>query len=137
MFDRTKRWMLVSFVTLGACGLAAAAEPPREWLQNVETAIAEQEYQVTWQSRTDLADLESAWQAPNRAQGLRTYFAPSGPRVVPREEPGRWEWSLELVGYGRGGTSRTAPTATLRPAMERIDYERGAITEWYENAPRG
>jgi len=141
MFDRRRdKWTLVSFVGLAlACGLAAAAAepPPADWLQKVKTALTEQEYEVTWQSQTDRPGFESAWHAPNRVQGFRTYFAPSGPRVIPREQAVSWEWSLELVGYGRGGTSWSLPPASLRPSQNRIDYERGVVTEWYENSPRG
>ncbi len=42
------------------------------------------EYDVTWQGATYLSDLPASYQAPNRAQNLRTYFAPQGPIIIPR-----------------------------------------------------
>jgi len=114
------------------------AGAPAEWQSAVERQVAEQEYQVTWQARTALPGLETAWQAPNRAHNLRAYFTPAGLRVVPRtEETPSWEWGLEWVGYGRGGSSRAVPPATPAPEGARVDYRRGFADEWYENTPRG
>ena len=93
---------------------------------------------MTWQSETALSDLDAAWQAPNRSHGLRTYFTAAGIRVVPRRDDGpSWEWGLAWVGYGRGGTSWSVPAASLAPSGARIDYQRGGLSEWYENSPRG
>jgi len=128
---------------------APAAEPevppagmpagtPADWQQAAERQIAEQEYQVTWQTRTDLPGLEAAWQAPNRAHDLRAYFTPAGVRVVPRtEETPSWDWGLEWVGYGRGGSSRAVPPAIPAPEGARVDYRRGFADESYENTARG
>ena len=73
-------------------GEGTAGSPPEAWLSAVQQRIAEEEYQVTWQERTGLAEVDAAWQAPNRAHGFRTYFAEEGIRVVPRtgDEPS-WE----------------------------------------------
>ena len=139
MFDRKRHGLaLLVALSIGSTFAGVASEAPGEaWLEEVSTALAEQEYDVTWQPRTHLADLEAAWQAPNRAHGFRTYFAESGPRVVPRIEGDSWEWGLSLVGCGRNGASWIVPPAVLRPGMNRIDYERGVLTEWYENSSRG
>jgi uncharacterized repeat protein (TIGR01451 family) len=108
------------------------------WLSQVQQGIASEEYQVTWQTETALPDLDAAWQAPNRSHGLRTYFTAAGIRVVPRQDAApSWEWGLAWVGYGRGGMSWAVPAARLAPAGARVDYQRGALAEWYENSPRG
>ena len=116
----------------------AGADVPGAWLSQVQQEIASQEYQVTWQSETALPDLDAAWQAPNRSHGLRTYFTAAGIRVVPRRDDATsWEWGLALVGYGRGGMSWPVPAASLAPSGARIDYQRGGLSEWYENSPAG
>ena len=72
------------------------------WWATVQEEIRQTEYEVTWQERTYLADLPAAYQAPNRAHNLRTYFATEGIRVIPRVFEGEvppWEWRLVLTGY--------------------------------------
>ncbi len=122
--------------------LAPATVPPPDapegWWSKVQEELAASEYEVTWQSGTVLADLPAAWQAPNRAQNFRTYFAGRGIRVVPRtEESPSWEWGLALSGYGRGGRVWQVAEPTVRPAGNRVEYARGRVEEWYENSPRG
>jgi len=115
-----------------------AAAAPSGWQSTVQRQIAAQEYEVTWQTSTRVEGLDAAWQAPNRAHNLRTYFAASGIRVVPRtEEAPSWTWGLEWVGYGRAGRSWDVGPATLEPKAARVDYHRGGTEEWYENTPRG
>jgi len=109
-----------------------------DWQSSVQRQVAEQEYEVTWQTSTRVEGLDAAWQAPNRAHNLRTYFTASGIQVVPRtEETPSWAWSLEWVGYGRGGRSWSVEPATLEAKGARVDYHRGGTQEWYENTPRG
>jgi hypothetical protein len=119
-------------------GAAASAASPADWWSTVQRRIAEEEYRVTRQGRTYLADIESAWHAPNRAHGFRTYFTDGGIRVIPRtEEDPSWEWGLELVGYGRGDTVWPVAEARLIPADNRINFDRGGVVEWYVNDPQG
>ncbi len=128
--------VLAGLACAGAAWTAGAARA--DWTSRVGERIAAEEYHVTWQPRTQLSDVEAAWHAPNRAHGFRTYFTQAGPRLIPRTEAEpSWEWGLALLGYGRGGQSRAVPRARLEPAENRIDYERGPVTEWYENSPRG
>ncbi len=56
------------------------------WWAAVQDNIRESEYHVTWQDHTYLPDLAAAYQTPNRAHNLRTYFAPDGVRLC-RVEP--------------------------------------------------
>jgi len=58
-----------------AAGPEGAASDPASasWLATVESRIAEEEYHLTWQTQIALPGLEASWQAPNRAQGFRTY----------------------------------------------------------------
>jgi len=50
---------------------------PGDWWSRVQEDIRRSEYHVTWQDFTCLDDVPAAYQAPNRAQNLRTYFTES------------------------------------------------------------
>ena len=119
---------------------------PDDWLATVQREIERSEYEITWQEITYLADLPAAYQAPNRAHNLRTYFAPAGPRVIRRTETvPTWEWGLALTGYGADGQIGPVGAAELVVAGNRIDYRRGDpstgsgpwLTEWYVNDETG
>jgi uncharacterized repeat protein (TIGR01451 family) len=112
--------------------------PGRAWLGQVEQQIRDSEYHLSWQTSPVLPELGPGWHAPNRAHNLRTYFTAQGIRVVEREtqEPA-WSWGLSLEAYGRAGSSSNVAAASLIALDARIDYARGAITEWYVNEPRG
>ena len=108
------------------------------WWAGVQEDIGRTEYQVTWQDHTYLPDFPAAYQAPNRAQNLRTYFTPEGIRAIPRTGDGAtWEWGLTLTGYGYEGAIQPVAPATLSAEGDRIEYRRGGLTEWYVNDERG
>ena len=107
------------------------------WWASVQEDIGKSEYQVTWQDHTYLADLPAAYQAPNRAHNLRTYFAPDGIRAIPRTGDDAWEWGLTLTGYGYQGAVQPVVRATLSADRDRVEYRRGDLTEWYVNEERG
>jgi hypothetical protein len=145
----------------GAVPSAGTADPPSgaspPWRHEVQQRIADAEYEVSPVETVDpvaLASPQGVWQAPNRAQGLRTYFTEDGIRVVPRAEPSpSWEWTLTLAGWGRPAgpvsasrdgseASGADPTEALAPAQLRVEgarvhYDRGGLTEWYVNERRG
>ncbi|MCP3975558.1 MAG: hypothetical protein GY720_13820, partial [bacterium] len=117
--------------------------------------IRASEYHVTWQDQTYLSDLGEAYQAPNRAHNLRTYFAPDGVRVIPRTETeSSWELGLTLTGYGYVENVQPVLKAELLVSNNGIEYRRGkpsagrqrgrprrgaeqGITEWYVNDEQG
>ena len=76
-----------------------------DWWAMAQEDIRQSEYQVTWQDRAFLVDVANpsamlspgAYQAPNRAHNLRTYFTPQGARIIPRSlmariRPGNGSW---------------------------------------------
>ena len=63
---------------------SAAGGGSADWWPTVQAQIRSSEYHVTWQDRTYLADVEAAFQAPNREQNLRIYFMPQGVAIIPR-----------------------------------------------------
>jgi hypothetical protein len=113
-----------------------------DWWSAVQEHIRRSEYQVTWQEQTYLEDVAAAYQAPNRAENLRTYFAPEGPIVIPRvwgEETASppWRWQASLVAWGRAGALRPVSPAQLRVEENRIEYQREGLVEWYRNDEEG
>ena len=112
-----------------------------DWWTGIQEEIRQSEYNVTWQEQTYLSDLPAAYQAPNRAHNLRTYFAPQGVRVIPRVFEGEtlpWEWGLSLSGYGYASDLRPVDPATLLAEKNCVTYPHGdALTEWYANSKDG
>jgi len=142
---------------------ARADAPPdadTNWFATAQDYIRRSEYQVTWQEQTVLPDLSAAYQAPNRAHNLRTYFTPTGVRVVPRtltpnpspsqgegQRGGDWSFGLRLTAFGP--TDAPQPVGNpmeLRAEENRFTYrfqgagDRGqgtGIREQYLNDEQG
>ena len=113
-------------------------EVHQDWWQQAQEYIRRSEYNVTWQKKTVLPDISSAWQAPNRAHGFRTYFTENGFRIVPRTGNTRaWEWGLGLVGYGARGSVKKVSAGKVAVKDNRVEIDRGDIVEWYLNDERG
>jgi hypothetical protein len=118
------------------------ADVSPDWWSTVQEDIRRQEYHITWQDVTYLSDVPAAYQAPNRAHNLRTYFTPTGVRVIPRVRGGDdWECGLALSGYGALGDVQPVGGAELTPSANRVEYryESGSqqISEWYVNDEGG
>jgi FG-GAP repeat/FG-GAP-like repeat len=109
----------------------AAQEIPNDWHSRVQNDIAEREYHLTWQEQSKLQGVNAAWQAPNRAHDLRTYFTGNGPRMVRRtESEPTWIWGLELLNQPAVEQTKTNGN--------RIELHRaGGLVEWYVNDPNG
>jgi len=141
--DRTihaARWgrSIARALTLTLAGGASLAGGSADWWTQIDGEIRRSEYQLTWQKETSLGDVASAWHAPNRAHGFRTYFTEAGIRVIPRvPDSSTWEWGLRLVGFGRGETFMRVGSPILSARDIGIEYERGTINEWYRNDPSG
>ena len=142
-FMPTSSTCLRTVFAICACGLllapVAAADPSRTDVQQIERETQDLEYQLSWQVAPQLKGVESAWQAANRAQGMRSFFTDDGLRVLPRLESqaAHWQVGFSLIGYGRDSWITGLDSADLVVDEKRIDYRRGRVTEWYVNEPRG
>jgi len=135
---------------------ARADAPPgadTNWFATAQDYIRRSEYQVTWQEQTVLPDRPAAYQAPNRAHNLRTYFTADGIRLVPRTpsptlplaeggQGGGWSLDLRLAAFG----PTDAPQPVGDPVELRAEENRFAywyewtnqrISEWYVNDEQG
>jgi hypothetical protein len=99
-----------------------------DWWTAVQEEIARSEYEVTWQESTYLPDLPATYQAPNRAQGLRTYFAPDGPVVVPRVDAAAWRLDLRVAAEG---------AQPLLVTGNRVEYRYSDLVVEYANTEQG
>jgi hypothetical protein len=113
-----------------------------DWWATTQEAIRKSEYNITWQEQTYLPDVPAAYQAPNRASNLRTYFTPTGPVVIPRvwneaATTPPWRWQMSLAAWGREGTSQTVPPAAIQIHENLIEYRREGLVEWYRNDEDG
>jgi hypothetical protein len=50
---------------------------------------------------------------------------------------GRESWRIALRAYGYGDALKPAAEATPTASSNRVQYQRGALTEWYVNGPVG
>jgi len=85
-------WLVVSFVA-AAAQAAPVDTPSVSWLAQAQQELVQREYRA---SATDLG-----LQAPNRAQGFRTYFDAEGVALVTRDAEAAPLLGLRLLDYGR------------------------------------
>ncbi len=113
----------------GRPGLAAA----------LEDALREEGHDLVRQVGTPFAEEDSAWVAPNRGRGLRSYFLDDRVRVLPFDpaQADTFQLDLALEAVGRGALLAPAGTARLAVDGARAEYQRDGIVEWYVNAPSG
>src|SRR5579864_8000643 len=71
--------------------------------------------------------------AENAQQRLSAEFQASGVQV----RSGSAHWGMALEGYGYGDTVQPLQAARPDANQNRVEYQRGAVTEWYVNGPLG
>jgi hypothetical protein len=67
------------------------------------------------------------------SRDLSAEFTPAGVEF----RTGTDRWGLALHGYGYSNTLHGAGTVTPDASGNRVEYRRGALTEWYVNGPLG
>lgn len=101
----------------------------------ITDSMCDGNYEPLWQVGTPIEGVDAAFQAPNRANGFRTFFAARGPVLVPLDGCDDWRVSFELV--GRAGESG-APAADLpHVCADAVVYDRGEVAELYLNSSGG
>ena len=112
---------------------ASQQEPiSQDWFATVQENLRQEEYHITWQDTTYLADLPAAYQAPNRANNLRTYFTQDGIVVIPRILPESaenlpWRWQASLAAWGRAGALSPLGPASLQANENIIAFQRSDL----------
>ena len=94
-----------------------------DWLTAVRNYIMRLEYHAS-ESATGL-------QAPSRRHGFRTYFEPTGIRVVDRVASGSQQLlALRLEQIGRADTLTAVTPGEIISDGNRVEIRRGSILEW-------
>jgi hypothetical protein len=73
------------------------------------------------------------YETENLRQGLTTQFTATGVDI----RTGHDHWKMALQSYGYGTKFRLVRQVSPRVAGNRIEYQRGLLTEWYINGPFG
>jgi len=107
-----------------------------DWWSQVQRQIAEEEYALS----PGGTGAPGAFGAFNRAQGFSATFDGRGLRLEPArggEKSATWTWGLELVAWG--DPAALEPVSRVAPSAEgaRVEYLRGALSEWFLNDARG
>ena len=122
---------------------ATAADPglpadvSRARWNEIRAAIETRPYEVR---ELDGTHAKATLAASNPAQGFETRFDARGPELVPlRPERGARPWSLRIRTKRWGRPGALVPVVASAPAHgdHRVEYRRGALTEWFDNGPAG
>ena len=133
----------------GLVALSSAAPVPRttdatkaRWIEN-DGAVPEDLSAEAWEAigqaierdryRAEALSDGTVW-AANDAQGYTTRFTTRGIRLRPRGT--EIEVELALSGYGYARMQAVEP-AEPQAEGNRVEFDRGALTEWYLNRPAG
>ena len=107
-----------------------AAGVSNDLLGSLQRGIEAREYEATVNAE--------GLQAPNRAHGFRTYFEPTGIRVVERSARSTGLVALRLARLGRETRLEAIAPGTVDTRGARVEIRRNEdLVEWYENSPRG
>ncbi len=128
-----------------------AASPQTEMPAELRKAVERSLYRI---SEQESAAVSGGYGAMNPTQAFSATFADTGLRVQPHiasvkaesataesaataEPDAGWRWGMSLRGYGYGERMREVAPPTLAAVDNRIEYQRGELTEWYVNDQRG
>ena len=75
----------------------------------------------------------TGYRMKNPRSGLQATFTREGVRV----ESGKASWGMELAAFGTSGKLQPVTAVTPQANKNRVEYRRGALTEWYVNGPAG
>lgn len=105
---------------------ASSVEPPAELRSAVSRTL-----------RTIAPSSAGNYAARNPEQRLELDFERGGLQLAPAVKNPGWQWGLTLQGYGLPGKIGPVQAAEAVASGQRLEYRRGAVTEWYENRPEG
>src|SRR5258708_25565892 len=80
-----------------------------------------------------VASVGAGFDAVTPPQKLTTHFGADAVEV----SSGSLRWTMALQSYGYGESLVAAGTAVPTSSLNRVEYRRPALTEWYVNGPAG
>ncbi|MFO7680471.1 MAG: FG-GAP-like repeat-containing protein [Chloroflexota bacterium] len=157
---KTKRYFYLGVIGVVACvlvgvllgsfsgdaGVTAVSSPsshsPEQvivddgWVTAVSAHLKAAEYAIS--ASQGAVGQPIVYQAPNRAQNLRTYFSETGIQVTPRlAAAGAWQAALEVLAVGNGVQTTSPRLAAHEAVANRVTLDYGAWQAWYVNDVRG
>ena len=132
------RRIAAALASLAALPLAGAQDTGQDAALSaaIDRALSETYYEAVWQVGTPFEGVEGAWQAPNAAQDMRTWFLEDGVAIAPKSDQD-WSLALSLREVRRGSAAETVEPGTVHAEGDRVELRRDEIVEWYENDERG
>lgn len=75
---------------------------------------------------------------PNPVKGSALEFTDHGPVLASQSGRQDWRLGLSLIRYGDEiGSQPIIPAPAVQSSLDRVEYHRGSIIEWYESRPEG
>jgi spore coat protein U-like protein len=114
---------------------------PEKAREKISQHLRKAEYEVSKCERTLLSGKTSNYLAFNRNQNLSAYFNEQGVHLLPngQGEPA-WHLEMTLSAYGYDGAMELAQPVRpgeINVSGKHVEYDRGALIEWYENDEQG
>jgi hypothetical protein len=149
---------IVVLVALFSLDAAALAKPV--WVTHVPTEAAPASFHPVHPPRARQADISSlppvlqgavsaavgerdpayrvamdgkAFRAKNARQGLDASVGAEGMAIA----AGSGQWRMRFSGWQRGASLQPAATLATRASANRVEVDRGGVTEWWVNGPVG
>ncbi len=136
----------VIFLTLLALALGAPGVPPSHAARSAHQAspmtLSDLPLEAQPAVSAALGQADDAYQFIPGAEGyrmenavhdLRADFSQAGMNL----RMGGTQWSMSLQGIGHGDVLEAVAAVSPRASANRLEYARGALTEWYVNGPFG
>jgi len=125
---------LMCFVTLTLC-TSASVRPRSTPLSNLPVAAQASISASLGKDTSQYHALAASggFEAITLSQRLNTRFAVQGVEV----SSGSVHWNMALQGYGYGDALKAVQAVTPEANLNRVEFQRGSLTEWYVNGPMG
>ncbi|MFV2057507.1 MAG: hypothetical protein ACC707_13635, partial [Thiohalomonadales bacterium] len=111
-----------------------------------ETSLAaKNNFALQYQQQTPITNGGPAWRAINTSANIEAYFFADGPVILPASLRNAWKFKIHLMQvkiadeqYVSTGIPPHIPeNAVISATNNKIEYQRGILTEWYINDARG
>jgi trimeric autotransporter adhesin len=106
---------------------ANGATLPVEARTAISAAVGQDDHSYEITSRA------GAFAAENKPQQLSATFKAGRVQI----RTGDADFGMALLSYGYGNALRAVPGAVPHASLNRMEYRRGSLTEWYVNGPAG
>lgn len=122
--------VLVLFAVAGL-QISNASSDLSGWMQRAVSGISDAEYDFSRRS-------DGSWEAPNRAQNLRSAIDAEGWRIEPRVRGDRpWQVELAVSRLERDGRFERYDASTSIASGNRLQFVGDSVTQWFVNQRRG